>query len=152
MCYYCAGPFNRFDHVFGVRGRILYVIVKREIIFVFHSFFQKVKLSVVGQIAVVVFTAIDVNPDSRFNGTADPKRYPRYFGWFRQWRDCAHYTQHYYQIKDAPILAINNHIKVLGLTGLVDPKEVLEELNEVKPPANGWDAKTFLHAGHVTKE
>jgi len=92
------------------------------------------------------------NPDTRFSGTADPKRYPRYFGWFRQWRDCAHYTQHYYQIKDAPILAINNHIKVLGLTGIVTPEEVLEELNNVKPPANGWDASTFLHAGHITKE
>ena len=94
------------------------------------------------------------NPDSRFMGTANVERYPRYYRWFRLWREHSVFNMQYQDLKERPLETVNNHIKALGLTGKVWPEEVLEELNNVKPPTNAgeWDSKTFLHAGHITKE
>lgn len=92
------------------------------------------------------------NPDSRFNGTANPNRYNRYHRWYRWWAQHAFYIQKYQELKTNPEKVVNDHIKVLGLTGKVDPKKVLEELNNTKPPETGHDPKTMLHAGHITKE
>jgi hypothetical protein len=94
------------------------------------------------------------NPDPRFMGTANVDRYPRYYRWFRLWRGHAVYNMQYKDLKERPELVIHEHIKALGLTGKVDPLEVLEELNNIKPPSNGgeWNNETFYHAGHITKK
>jgi len=94
------------------------------------------------------------NPDSRFMGTANTNRYPRYLKWHRLWRGHAVYNMRYKDLKNHPELVVHEHIKALGLTGKVDPLEVLKELNEVKPPteAGGWDKETFYHTMHITKK
>ena len=94
------------------------------------------------------------NPDDRFNGTANVDRYPKYYKWFRLWRAHSVYNMQYYLLKTSPLLAVNDHVKALGLVGKVDVIEVLKELNNIKPPtkAGEWNNETFYHAGHITKQ
>jgi hypothetical protein len=91
------------------------------------------------------------NPDNRFNGTASLDRYPKYFKWFKRWRDIAHYRQNYDEVINNPLKVINDTIKVLGLTGKVFPDLVLQEINDTKP-TDEYNAKTMYHPFHVTKD
>ena len=90
------------------------------------------------------------NPDPRFNGTANVDRYPKYYRWFRLWRAHSVYNMQYSELLDNPLKVIDDHIKALGLTGRVHSDLILQELNNIKLPVDGWDASTFYHAGHIT--
>ena len=90
------------------------------------------------------------NPDSRFMGTADPKRYMRYLRWFRQWKMHCDYLMQYNEMVEDKLTVIFEMIDTLGLIGEVDPEKVLEELESIKP-TDEYDPETMYHPNHITQ-
>lgn len=94
---------------------------------------------------------LKVHPDPRFGNEAKVEKFNLFMSRARWWEGVAHYIQDFDLIRADPLRLIRDYVALFGLQ--VDPQAVLEELNrQMVVPTEGYDKRTLLHAGHITKE
>ena len=60
------------------------------------------------------------------------------------------YTQFYSVLQQNPLQIVQDVATVLGL--VIDCEEVLETVQNIKPPSEGYDPETFMFSNHITTQ
>lgn len=90
------------------------------------------------------------NPDPRFSGESLVYKFDDYMWHSRWWGAKASFIQDFERIKNDTRNLIKDYLNLFKVTN-VTPEQVIEELDRIKPPKEGYDPVTLLHVGHITK-
>lgn len=91
------------------------------------------------------------NPDTRFLAEANIARFDEFMVFADHFRKRANYVQKFGMIRKDPEMLIQDYCDVLDVE--LNPSDVVRELdNQMQVPEKGYDEKTLLHEGHITKK
>ena len=88
------------------------------------------------------------NPDDRFTKEADYENFDKYYQNSMYFYDISHYIQEFDMIGTKEL--IQDYLNLFNLD--LDVDVILLEINNLKPPKDGYDPISLLHSGHITSK